>query len=177
MPNLPTTWTPTQPHALPTSNVQDAETEDILNFIAQLDSVCVSNQTGWTHETATLALKASQSSHSSKSGFDFFSHFDTKLRRHLRDAYNRWQRCEDFSDSAAGAADFKSVETRASPGVRDIVGMIASAIITTAKKPRGKSGKAEAKAAMKRDNELIDNIDGMFEPTMGRSMSDSGSEP
>lgn len=177
MPYSPNTRPPTKTHALPTSNTHDTEAEDILAFIDQLDSVSSSNQTGWTHETATLALKASQSSHSSKSGFDFFSHFDTKLRRHLRDAYNRWQRCEDFSDSAAGAGDFKSVETRASPGVRDIVGMIASAIITTAKKPRGRSGKAEAKAAVKRDNDVIDSIDGMFKPTMRRSMSDLGDEP
>lgn len=176
MPNPPNTRPPTQPHAFPTSTTQDTEAEDILAFITLLDRVSPSNQTGWTHETATLALKASQSSQPSVSRFDFFSHFDPKLRRHLRDAYNRWQRCRDMDDSAAGAGDFESVETRASPGVRDIVGMIASAIITTAKKPRGRSGKAKAEAAMKRDNELIDTIDEMFEPTMCRSMSYSGSE-
>ncbi|GAB7322229.1 hypothetical protein MBLNU13_g03229t1 [Cladosporium sp. NU13] len=75
----------TQPHEI-------FDEENILAFIAALDNVCETNETGWTHEKASWALVAKRrrrqsgsDGHSTEiSTFDLFSHFNSTLRNHLR---------------------------------------------------------------------------------------------
>jgi hypothetical protein len=94
----------------------DADTDQILSFIALLDATNTPNEIGWTHATASraIATKRHYASVDSQNGgvanFDFFSHFDPELRDDLRCAFGRWRCNAHIGDDSTIETDNTSLK-------------------------------------------------------------------
>jgi hypothetical protein len=168
----------TQPHEVINP---EKDAENILAFIDALDAVSKTNETGWTHEKATLALDEKRRRREAGIGdhdaerlpFDFFSHFNPALRNHLRHSYDRRKRWGYTGDAQRGL----SVEVAAlqEAKLRGLINMIAVAIDlrdaievainTPARESHGQVLKRKDREDTKRANRELDEFDGRFEGT------------
>jgi len=149
----------------------EKDEENILAFIAALDTVSDTSETGWTHAEATLALDANRrrcesspdGDISERSTFDFFSHFDPMLRSHLRHSYDRRTRWGYTGDAQQGLSSDVATLQRAK--LRDLINAIGTAIDTPAQKSREQLLRTKDREDMERMNREMDEIDGRFEGT------------
>jgi hypothetical protein len=137
---------------------EDEDAEDRLAFIAVLDAASDSNETGWTYETACLALDEKRSRRETDprcqnpecSPFDFFSHFDPTLRTHLRDPYDRRTRWGYTGDTPRGL----SLDLAMLPvaNVQNLVHGIRTAIDVPAKESDGQVSRRRERKDIERVN-------------------------
>lgn len=154
----------TQPHEI-------FDEENILAFIAALDDVCETNETGWTHEKASWALVAKRrrrqsgpDGHSTEtSTFDFFSHFNSTLRNHLRQSYNCRMRRGYTGDAQQGLSS--DVATLQIVKLHALMNVIGVAIDTPARESHGQVLGGKAREDMEKDNRQLDEFDQKFNGT------------
>lgn len=162
---------------------------NILTFISTLDAASYTNETGWTHEKACLALDAkrrrcessSEGQDPERSTFDFFSHLDPVLRRHLRRSYDR-RKCWGYTGDAHQelSLDFAAMQIAklhhlmdvlgvaiATPAQesQDLVNAIGVAINTPARESHGQMLRRKDREDIERANRELDEFDGRFEGT------------
>lgn len=151
---------------------EEKDVENILAFIAALDDVCETNETGWTHEKASLALAAKRrrrrilasDGHSTEtSTFDFFSHFDPTLRKHLRHTYKCRQRRGYTGDEQQEVS--LDVATLQIEKLHALMGAIGVAIDTPAQESPGQVSRRKAREDVERENWQLDEIDQKFDGT------------
>jgi hypothetical protein len=150
---------------------EEKDAENILAFIATLDALSLTNETGWTHEKASLALDAKRRRRASgtdgrnaeSAAFDFFSHFDPTLRKHLRHAYNRHKRWGYTGDASQGLS--LDVATLQIAKLHDLMTAIGVAIDTPAQESQGQILRRKDQEDMERANRELDEYDGRFEGT------------
>lgn len=150
---------------------EERDAEDILAFIAALDDVCETNETGWTHEKACLALdvkrrcrQSDPGNHSTESSaFDFFSRFDPTLRNHLRHAYNCRKRRGYTGDTQQEVS--LNVATLQIEKLQALMDAIGVAIDTPAQESYGQVLRRKAKEDVERENRQLDEYDHRFDGT------------
>jgi hypothetical protein len=142
-----------------------------LAFIAALDSVSRTNETGWTHEKASLALDAKRrrlqsgrhGSDIGSSSFDFFAHFDPILRNHLRHSYDCRKRGGYTSDTQQELSlDVATLQIEKLHALMDAIGV---AIDTPAQESHGQVLRRRAREDMESENHQLDEIDQKFDGT------------
>lgn len=145
---------------------EENDAENVLAFIAALDAVSETNETGWTHEKAYLALdaKRKREGHSIEPPiFDFFSHFDPALRKHLRHAYECRTRRGYTGDVQQGlSSDVATLQIEKLQALMDAIGV---AIDTPAQESHGQLLRRKARADMERENRQLDEYDQKFDGT------------
>lgn len=150
---------------------EETDAEKILAFITALDAVSKTNETGWTHEKASLALDAKRrrrisgrEGHSTEPPiFDFFSHFDPTLRKHLRHAYDCRKRRGYTGDAQQGpSSDVATLQIEKLQALMDAIGV---AIDTPAQESHGQLLRRKARADMERENQQLDEYDQKFDAT------------
>jgi hypothetical protein len=140
----------------------DADIEQILSFIALLDTTSTPNETGWTHATASraLATKRHYASFDWQNGdvadFDLFSHFDPELRDDLRCAFSRWRRNghtgdDDVSQTENPLFDHDKLRAASTP---------------SAEKMQSQLAIRKVQVDMEWDNVVMNSLDGLFRPTL-----------
>jgi hypothetical protein len=157
-----------QPHA---AIDEDEDAEDILAFIAVLDAASDSNETGWTYETACLALDEKRSRRETDprrqnpecSPFNFFSHFDPTLRTHLHDSYDRRKRWGYTGDTPQGLSlDLTMLRVA---NAQDLMHTIQAAIDVPARESDGQVSRRREREDMERENLELNEYDQRFEGT------------
>ena len=150
---------------------EEKDAENILAFIAALDAVSKTNETGWTHEKASLALDAKRrrrilgrEGHSTEPPiFDFFSHFDPVLRKHLRHAHDCRTRRGYTGDAQQGlSSDAATLQIEKLQALMEAIGV---AIDTPAQESHGQLLRRKARADMERENQQLDEYDQKFDAT------------
>lgn len=151
----------------------DSDANGILNFITLVESACETNETGWTHDRAVQALdakRARQRSHYNKgksADFDFFSHFDPRLREGLRHAYERRKRFGYTGDFQPGAEE--SLHLLSQQSMRRLAGDISAAVATPSRESEGQVARRLREKDSEKDNLVMDDLDDLFRPTLERS--------
>jgi len=141
----------------------DADTDQILSFIALLNATSTPNETGWTHATASraIAIKRQHASVDSQNGdvanFDFFSHFDPELRDDLRCAFKRRRRLR------AHIGDDPTIETDSTSSMHDT---FRAATTPSAEEMQSQLAIRKAQVDMEWDNVVMNSLDILFRPTM-----------
>jgi hypothetical protein len=138
-----------------------------LTFIATLDAVSVTNETGWTHEKASVALDAKrrrrESGPDGQTAFDFFSHFDPTLHNHLRHSYYRHKRWGYTGDASQGLSlEFATLQIEKS---QDLMHAIGVALDTPTQESHRQKLRRKDREDMERANRELDGFDGRFEGT------------
>jgi hypothetical protein len=167
-----------QPHGIINP---EKDAGNILAFIAALNTVSRTNETGWTYEKATLALdekcrrlEAGIGDHDTEHPpFDFFSHFNPALRNHLRHSYDRRKRWGYTGDAQRGLSLLVAALQEAK--LRDLINMIGVAIDlrdaievainTPARELHGQVLRRKDREDTERANRELDEFDGRFEGT------------
>lgn len=150
---------------------EEKDEENILSFIAALDDVCQTNETGWTHEKACLALDVKRRRRQSdpgnrsteRSAFDFFTHFDPTLRNHLRHAYNCRKRRGYTGDAQQEVS--LNVTTLQIEKLQALMDAIGVAIDTPARESHGQVLRRKAREDTERENQQLDEYDHRFDGT------------
>jgi hypothetical protein len=150
---------------------EEKDAENILAFIATLDALSLTNETGWTHEKAYLALDAKRRRRQSdpegrdteRPAFDYFSHFDSTLRSHLRPSYDRHERWGYTGDASQGLS--LEVATLQVARLQDLMHAIGVAIDTRAQESHGQMLRRKDRENMQRANRELDEYDRRFEGT------------
>ena len=150
---------------------EEKDAGNILAFIAALDAVSNTNETGWTHEKASLRIDAKRrrrilgpDDHSTKLvTFDFFSHFGPSLRNHLRHSYNCRKRCGFTGDAQQGlSSDIATLHIEKSHALMNAIRV---AIDASARDSHRQVSRRKAKAGMERENRQLYEFDQKFDGT------------
>jgi len=168
--------TDSQPHRIINP---EKDAENILAFIAALDAVTKTNETGWTYEKATLALdekckrRETGIDDHERPPFDFFSHFNPALRNHLRHSYDRRKRWGYTGDAQRGLS--LEVAALQEARLRDFINMIRVAIDlrdaievainTPARESHGQVLRRRDREDSERADRELDEFDQRFEGT------------